>query len=164
MAGTRTAPAFTAAADGRAITLHLVDASGDNFTERLVVAIAATAAAIEAWAAAYAAFTNSSLWKITEELLREGDKDPDNAVAAYRGGVENGINLVFKDAGTTNTFDIRGVAPIPDVLQGNQDIPLLSSTEAVALITTTLAIAPGYTFRSAQYTTHRERRNNARVG
>jgi len=164
MAGTRTAPAFTAAADVRAITLHLVDASGDNFTERLVVAIAATAAAIEAWAAAYAAFTNSSLWKITEELLREGDKDPDNAVAAYRSGVENGINFAFKDAGTANTFDIRGVAPVPAALQGNQDIPLLSSTEASDLITTTLAIAPGFTFRAAQYTTHRERKNNAKVG
>jgi hypothetical protein len=60
MAGTRTAPAFTAAATRRIITLHLIDASGDLYPESFDVAIAATAAAIEAWAAAYAAGSQAS--------------------------------------------------------------------------------------------------------
>lgn len=161
---TRTAPAFTATATGRRITIHMIDSSGDLFTEKLLVALAATAAAIEAWIAAYQAATNASVYKITDELLREGDADPDNAVSAFRAGIENGINLLYKNPTTRDTFGVRIIAPVAATMQGNQDIPLLSSTEATDLITATLALTTGYNFKSSQYTTHRERSNNPRVG
>lgn len=160
---TRTAPLMTATATGRAITIHLMDVSGDTWTERLVVAIGATAAAIEAWVAFYQALTNATVWKITDEIVREGDADPDNAVAAFRAATENGINLTFKDPATRASFTLRAVAPIAAIMQGNQDIPLLSATELTDFITGTLALVPSYDFKSSQYTVHRERSNNPKV-
>lgn len=163
MAGTRTAPLFTAAATRRLITLRLIDASGDLYAETISVAVGATAAAIEEWAAAYAAATNSSLYSILDTTERNGDADPDNAVVAQRNSVKDGLNNLFRIPSTGAAFSMRLVAPIPDVLQGNQDIPLLSATEYSALILKTLALASGYSFNSAQYTERRERKNNARV-
>lgn len=161
---TRTAPAFDLAAPtGRAITIHLMDVSGDTFTQRLVVAVDATVAAIEAWIALYQAVTNSTLWRITQELFWEGDADPDNATSAYRAGVENGINLLFKNPETLDTFDIRVVAPVAASMQGNQDVPLLTGGSMDEFILATIALAPDYNLRSSQYTSRRERSNNPRI-
>jgi hypothetical protein len=164
MAGTRTAPAFTAAATSRIVTLRLIDASGDKYAEAWSVPVAATAANIEAWAAAYAAASNASLYEIWDLVARAGDADPDNAVSAFRAATENGINLLFKNPTTGATEDTRLVAPIAAVMQGNQDIPLLSATELSALITAQLAVDTTKPFTNAQYTVRRERKNNARVG
>lgn len=160
MAGTRTAIAFTAAATSRSITLHLIDASSDLWAENMTVPVAATAASIEAWAAAYAAASNASLYGITDSQMRIGDADPDNAVAEYRAATGSGVNTLFKNLTTLDTSPQRLIAPIAAVMQGNQDIPLLSATEMAALIVAILAIKTGYTFQRAQYTDRRERRNN----
>jgi hypothetical protein len=48
-------------------------------------------------------------------------------------------------------------------MQGNQDIPLLSSAEMTALILAELAILTGYSLESAQFTERRERSNNPRI-
>lgn len=160
MAGTRTAPAFTAAATDRQITLHLMDASGDVWAENMRVPVAATAANIETWAAAYAADSQASLYGITDNILRFGDADPDNAETDQRNSVKDGINMLYKNLTTHLTQPTRVIAPIPAALQGNQDIPLLTSTENAALIAATLAIITGFTFQRAQYTERRERRNN----
>ena len=163
--GTRTAPAFTAAVNERLISLHLIDASGDLWTQGLSVPIAEPAAEIEAYAAAYAAATQASLYGISDMQGRFGDADASNAGTEFRAQVEVGINNLFKD--TTVTPDavqsIRLVAPILEVMQGFSDTPLLSATEMTALIVAALAIMPNYTHRSAQYTARRERKNNTRV-
>jgi hypothetical protein len=162
-AGTRTAPAFTASATARQITLRLIDASGDLYSVNKQVAVAATAANIEAWAAAYAAASQASLYEIDDHLLRVGDADPDNADTGDRDSVADGINLAYKNPTTLQTYTDRLVAPIGDVMQGNQDIPLLSATELANLITAELAITTGFNFQSGQYTERRERKNNPRV-
>jgi len=158
----RTAPAFTAAATGRLITLHLIDASGDKKTAAIPVAVAATAAAIEAWAAAYAAATQASLYLITDQQLREGVADPDNADTLQRNSLAQGINVLFGHATLENLTE-RLMAPVPAALQGNQDIPLASSTELSTLITTSLALLTGYTADSIQYTERRERKGNPKI-
>lgn len=163
MAGTRTAPAFTATATSRLASLSLIDASGDTYAESMNVAVGASAAALEAWAAAYAAGTNASMWRVTDTIIREGVSDPDNAVAAYRATIAEGINGSFKNLTTLNTFISRLVAPIPEVLQGNQDIPLVTSDEYAALVTAILALRSGYDLQTAQFTGRRERRNNPRI-
>ena len=89
-----------------------------------------------------------------------GDADPDNAGTDQRNSIKDGINLLFKNLTTHLTEPTRLIAPIEAVLQGNQDIPLLSSTEAAALITAELALLTGFTFQRAQYTERRERKNN----
>lgn len=160
MAGTRTAPAFTAAANDRQITLQLIDASGDKWAENWRVPVAATAATIEAAAAAYAAASQASLYGIIDQQIRTGDADPDNADTDQRNSGSQGINGLFKNLTTHLTQPTRLIAPIPATMQGNQDIPLLSSTEYAALVTALLAVLTGFTFQRAQYTDRRERRNN----
>ena len=157
---TRTAPAFTAAANDRQISLGLIDASGDKWAENMRVPVAATEASIEAWAAAYQAATQASLYMITDNIIRIGDADPDNADTDQRNSGAQGINLQFKNLTTHLTQPTRVIAPIEAVMQGNQDIPLLSSTELAAVITTELAVLTGFTFQRAQYTDRRERKNN----
>jgi len=164
MAGTRTAPAWTAAATSRLVTLHLIDASGDLATVPLIVPVAATAASLEDFADDYALSTNASLYKITDEAIREGDADPDNAVAEYRASVKDGINLLFKNLTTHQAQSVRVVAPIEDIMQGNQDIPLISAAPLVTLIPEILTILTvSYDFRQAQFTERRERKNNPRI-
>lgn len=160
MAGTRTAPIVDATPDGLTVTLHLIDASGDQFTQLLPIDPLRTDLEIDAWAATYQDATNSSLWKITKTLVYEGAKDADNAVAAYRGTIASGINLLFKDISAGKTLSERVVAPVPDIMQGNQDIPLISDAIAVALIANTLILLPTYGMQQAQFTGRTERTNN----
>lgn len=156
---TRTAPAFTSAATSRAITLRMIDVSGDFYAESLSVAVAATAADIEAYVAAYQATTKASIYEIIDGIVRTGDADPDNADTGLRSSVADGTNLLFKTpAGLTQP--VRQVAPVDDTMQGNQDIPLLSATVMGTLITSILALKSGFSFARAQFTERRERKNN----
>lgn len=160
---TRTAPLFTAPATSRAITIHLMDASGDTFAARLVVAISATLAAIEAWISLYQAMTNATVYKVTDELIREGEQSTANATAAYRASVESGINIAFKDTNNLNTVTHRIVAPVAGVMQGNNDIPNVSATDFQSFLISNAVILPTHVFKSAQYTSRRERSNNPRL-
>lgn len=163
MAGTGTWVDIEDDPTSRAFTVHFMDASGDTWTERLVVAITTTYAAIQAWVLLYQAITQASIWDVTEELSHAGDADPDNATFLARSGIEQGINLSFKNPATSDTFALRDVAPVTAVLQGNQDIPLLSATAMTNFIVATIALLDGYDFVSAQYTGRRERKNNPKV-
>lgn len=164
-AGTRTAPAFTATATRRVITLHLIDASGDYGSEDWVVPLAATAAAIEAWAAAYANTSQSSLYGITERNERFGIASVVNATTGARDSIKDGINLRFGNNTTLISRSLRVVAPEATTMSGQTDIPVVATGTIDALITATIAIstAADY-FGDAQYTERRERRNNPRVG
>lgn len=163
MAGTRTAPDATLTGTSTTVTLHLIDASGDLYTDSIESVTAPTAAQIEAWAVAYQAASQASLYKVTVATEFAGDADPDNAEALYRGSVKDGINLLYKNLTTLQAITPRLVAPIADTMQGNQDIPLLSSAEMTALIVAELAILTGYNLESAQFTERRERSNNPRI-
>jgi len=158
-----TAPAFTAAATERLVTFHAIDASGDLFSQPFAVPVATTAALINTMQSAYQAATQASIWQTTDQLLRFGDADPDNADNQLRFQGESGINLLMKNATLLKSFTPRLVAPIPAVMEGNSDSPLLSATEMSALILAILAVETGYSFSQAQYTTRRERKNNVRV-
>lgn len=163
MAGTPTFGALTNAADYRSFTLHLMDNSGDTWTEQLYVAIAATYAAINAWVILYQTVTQASVYGVTEEHAWYGDADPDLTDSDMRSGVENGINLAFRNANTRELRPLRVIAPITAVMEGHQDIPLLSQADMTALIVATVALESGFNFRQGQYTVHRERKNNPRV-
>ena len=163
MPGTDTYGDFTAAADGRVISFSVIDASGDTWAEQLFVAVAATSAAIEAWLQLYQAVTNTSIWEVRDERKWSGDADPDNAIAAYRSGIDDGINLLFKDPDTSDTRPLRVVGPVADVMQGNQDIPLLNGGSMDELIVATIGLQADYNFASAQFTSRRERKGNPKV-
>lgn len=160
---TRTAPLWTAAASDRIASLMLIDASGDLWSEAMHVPVGTTAAALETYAAAYAAASQASLYGLGDYTIRLGDADPDNADVGQRNSVKDGVNMLYKNLTTLATQSPRLIAPIAAVMQGNQDIPLLTSTELAALITATLAVLTGFNLQSAQYTERRERTNNPRI-
>lgn len=161
MAGTRTAPAFTAAANLRRITLHLIDTSGDLWTDEMYVPVAATAATIEAWAAAYQADTQSSLYKITDELVRSGASLASNGDTGFRAGGESGINIIYKNPTTAETLPTRLVSPVVSTMAGDSDTPDQAGFQD--LIDAVVAIKTGFVYYSAQYTTRRERKNNTKI-
>jgi len=150
--------------DIRKISFSVIDASGDTWPGLLAVALTATYTAIQAWLELYQACTNTSIFDVRDELSWSGDADPDNATAAFRSGKENGINLLFKNADTQDTFPMRVVGPVAAIMQGNQDIPLLAGAGSLdELIIATIGLQPDYNFVSAQFTAHRERTGNPKV-
>lgn len=165
MAGTRTAPAFTAPVSKRVITLHLIDASGDLWAEDWEVPVAEVAADIEAYAAAYAAATQSSLYAISDNQQRIGAALSSNAeAAAQRNSVKDGVNLLFGNTSTFKSRTLRVIAPVESVMSGNLDIPIVGSGLLDTLITATIAVSTvADFFDSGQYTERRERKNNPRV-
>lgn len=164
MPGTRTAPEYDGIPTSVLYTLYLIDASGDLYTDALRFVTPPTTAELEAHVVAYQAASNASVYGITRVDEYFGEADPDNAVAAYRGSVKDGVNLLIKNATTLTSTTPRLVAPIPEVMQGNQDIPLLTSTEMSTLILSYLTLlGAGWNMDTAQYTERRERTNNPRI-
>jgi len=166
MAGTRTAPVVGALTMTQSsATMHLIDASGDLHAEGVVAPADGLAdlADVQAVSNTYQLASNASLYKVTQTLTWEGDADPDNAVALYRATVAEGINLLYKNITTLKTQTPRLVAPIAAVLQGNQDIPLLTAAEMTALIAALSAVLTGYNLSSAQFTGRKEASNNPRI-
>lgn len=162
--GTRTAPVVAIANIVKSTTsLHLVDASGDMTTDAIVTPDLISDGLCEAWAAAYQAASQASLWGVTQTIEYIGDIDPDNAGTDQRNTVAEGVNLLFKNLTTLKSVSPRLVAPIAACMQGNQDIPLLSSTELAAVITALLAVLSGYLLESGQFTGRTERKNNPRI-
>jgi hypothetical protein len=144
------------------VSLHLIDASGDKFSQNIDVANTAAEGDVDGLADSYQAASNASLYKVQRIQSWVGVADPDNAVAAYRGSISDGTNMLFKNAAQF-TRSLRLIAPIATVMQGNQDIPLLSATEMVALITDYLTLSSGFDLESAQFTGRRERKNNPKI-
>ena len=164
MAGTRTAPLFTAAVSRRIITLHLIDVSGDLWAEDWEVPIAETAADIEAWAAAYVVGSQASLYAITESNQRIGAAIAANAQTDARNSVKDGVNLLFPNGSSFKSRTLRLVAPVPGAMTNDTDIPAVSGATIDSLITATIAVSTvADYFGSAQYTERRERKNNPRV-
>lgn len=162
---TRTAPTVASGAETKiGLTLHLVDASGDLYSEYIEGLGAVTDAEIEAWAASYQAISQASLYQVTQSLVWQGDVDPDNADAGYRGTISDGINLLYRNLVDNTSVTPRVVAPAATIMQGNQDIPLLSAGAFVTYLTAQSAIFNGVmSLVSAQFTGRRERKNNPRI-
>lgn len=162
--GTRTAPTVAIANINRSSTsVHLIDASGDQYSSSLITPDLVSDINAEAFAAAYQAATQASVWKIVQTIEYVGDRDPDNAGTDQRNTISEGNNLLWKNLATLSSQTPRAVAPILGVMQGNQDIPLLTSAEMVALIASITSILAGYSLESAQFTGRRERKNNPRI-
>jgi len=163
MAGTRTAPVVSGASTMNTATLHAIDASGDLYTDSITTVAPLSDIAMEAWIAAYQAATQASVYKVTNSIIWEGDADPANAEALYRGSVKDGINLLYKNLTTLKAATPRLVAPVAATMDGNLDIPDIDSALLVALDAAIAALLTGYDLQSAQFTERRERSNNPRI-
>jgi len=160
---TRTAPLFTATANLRDVTIHLIDASGDLWSDEMSVPVGQAASTIETWIAAYQAATQCSIYKVSDLLVRSGAPLRANADAGFRAGGEMGINMTYKNFTTNETLPARLVGPIGDVMEGNTDTPDIAATQFTDLRDAVLAIKTGFVLASAQFTAHRERKNNTKV-
>lgn len=151
----------------RAFVLHIVDASGDHWTQRLVVALDATLAAIQSWIGLYQAITQASIYEVVEENSWGGAADSSNAEFLARSGVENGVNLTFKESTTAETFPLRVVAPTAAIMAGTNDAVNPAATGLINFITGTDGIlnagGADFGYISSQYTSRRERKNNPKV-
>ena len=164
MPGTSTAGTVDyAAADLTEVSFHLVDASGDLWSQNMDVSGTAAAGDVDGLAQTYQAATNASMWKIQRIQSWVGEIDPDNAVAAYRGTIAEGINLLFKNPAQF-TRALRLIAPIAAIMQGNQDIPILTPTNELGLMVTDyLTLSSGFNLETMQFTGRRERKNNPKI-
>lgn len=163
MAGTRTAPTVSNATQTTlGATLHLIDASGDVKTD-YIVGSTSDLVDVEAWVAAYQPTTQASIWKVSFTQEWEGAADPQNAEALFRGGISNGINLLFKDVGLGLKQTPRIYSPVASIMQGNQDIPLLTGVAATLITQYLNMLGNAYALDSAQFTGRRERSNNPRI-
>lgn len=144
-------------------TFHLIDASGDTYTEAFKTTDLPALADVQTLAGQYQAVTQASLFKISQSLEWEGDEDSDNADTLQRNSVKDGINLLYRNPSSIMTYSPRVVAPVPAILQGNQDIPLFTGGAFPALITGIPTIYVGYNLVSGQFTERRERSNNPKV-
>jgi len=160
---TRTAPLFTAPVSRRLITMRLIDQSGDLYSESFVVGTGASAASIEALAAAYAAATQASLYSIVDTLERNGIASIANADTGSRDSIKNGINTLYKVPSSGESTAPRLVAPQPAVMVGTTDTPNLLATEWLAWESALDALLVNYAFVSAQFTERRERKNNTKA-
>lgn len=152
-----------AAADTTEITFHLVDASGDLWSQNMDVSNTAAAGDVDGLATTYQGASNASLYKVSRTQSWVGEIDPDNAVAAYRGTIAEGINLLFKNPAQF-TRALRLVAPIAAIMQGNQDIPILTPTNELGLMVTDyLTLSSGFNLETMQFTGRRERKNNPKI-
>lgn len=149
------------------ISVAGVDRSNDTYVESIKQAGGALTdmADIEAFTAQYKANTQLSVFRVVQQVVWEGQKDPDNADLAYRANAESGINLLFRNTTVTppQVFTGRVAAPIATIMQGAQDIPLLVSPLTL-LVTQYINMMPDFALESMQYTGRKERKNNPRIG
>ena len=161
---TRTASTIDATPDSWAVTIHVIDASGDTYAEVITgTGDIPLTADVEDWVAAYQAATQASVWKVTLSQMYEGAKSASNADVGQRNSVAQGVNLLYHNTDQKTSTTLRIVAPIPAIMDGNKDIPLVSATQFVNHNTEALVLLPGYALRNSQYTERRERKNNPRV-
>lgn len=160
---TRTAPTVDGTITQCLTSISVVDASGDVNSVTIKTATKPTDAEIEAWVDAYQAATQASVFKVTIQSVYEGVQDSDNADTNQRNSVKDGINMLYKDVVNLRSQSPRLFAPVPAVMQGNQDIPLITGTPLETLLTAQATLYAGYDLQSVQYTERRERRNNARI-
>lgn len=145
-------------------TFSMIDASGDRWTEDLIVALTATLAAVQAWMVVYQNVTQASIWRVERSEIWEGVMDQSNASFGARFEVKNGINLSFRDSVSEALDPLRLVAPETGTMQGTTDIPVPGAGDLAGLITATIGLKPTAVFQTAQYTIHHERRGNPKVG
>lgn len=162
MAGTRTAPTVGGSPTKVLLTISAMDASGDIYSDTLQLLAVPLDLDIEAYVAGYQAVTQASVFNVAVSSNYEGDADPDNAETNQRNSVKDGINLLWRDFTNLKSQTTRVVAPVPAVMQGNQDIPLLTFADMITYIAETGDILTAYALQSAQYTERRER-SNARI-
>lgn len=163
MPGTRTAPAATATATSKQVVFKWIDVSGDTKSESWFVPVAATAAQIEAFAAAKQAAENASLYAIEVQEMHASVGDASSALAGEKSdSVFDSANITLKNVNPElGTKRIEIQAPIGEIMVGptgeKKDTIDPTSTELTAVLTTGLALfGTGWSVVWGKYVEHKE--------
>jgi len=156
MAGTQTAPTMVTAATYRLISIHFVDASGDVWTESFRTPIATTAAQLDTLIADIQERSNASIWRVDDQLIREGAAAKSNATVLPRSqSVFDTVFLTFKNIATSVTQRIYIPAPLEVTLVAESDTPNNTDLADVATAAA-VVLGAGFVWQSSRYTEHRE--------
>jgi len=156
MAGTMTAPTMVTAATYRLISLHFVDASGDVWTESFRTPTATTAAQIDTLIADIQERSNASIWRVDDQIIREGAAAKTNATILARSqSVFDTVFLTFKNISTSVAQRIYIPAPLEATLLDETDTP--NNTDLADVATSAgVVLGAGFVWQSSRYTEHRE--------
>lgn len=156
MAGTMTAPLLTAAATYRLISIHFVDASGDVWTESFRTPLATTGAQLDALIADIQERSNASIWRVDDQLIREGAAAKTNATKLPRSeSVFDAVFLTFKNIGTNVVYRIYIPAPLEATLLDETDTP--NNTDLADVATAAgVVLGAGFVWQSSRYSEKRE--------
>jgi len=156
MAGTMTAPTMVSAVTYRLISIHFVDASGDVWTESFRTPSATTAAQIDTLIADIQERSNASIWRVDDQLIREGAAAKTNATTDPRSqSVFDTVFLTFKNISTSVAFRIYIPAPLEVTLLDETDTPNNTDLADVATAAA-VVLGAGFVWQSSRYTEHRE--------
>lgn len=158
----RTAPTFDDTPNLRILSLRLIDISGDVRAEAFEIALAASAANIEAFIAGYASRTHSNIYAVWDEQVYSSQAQASDATAGAKSdSVADGINFLYASA-TNESEDVRLVAPIASLMVGDTDgVDPVAGAAFNALVEPLLTgTKVGVT---AQYTERKEKKNNPKT-
>jgi len=161
MAGTRTAPTVDGTPNLRYATFHFIDVSKDRRSVTIEIDLAATAAEIEALAAALAAASNASLFAIDDRLqyfspaVAANGVNDDKSESVY-------ANVVMLAVGNTKqTEDLFIPAPNANIMIEGSDNPDQASAQLMAIATAYEALATGTkVVTGVRYTERREKNSS----
>lgn len=158
----RTAPTFDDTPNYRILSLRMIDISGDKRAEGFEISPTATAVAIEAFVAGYAARTRANIYSVWDNQVYNTPASAGDAQAGAKSdSVADGINFLYV-SNTNESEDVRLVAPIDTLMIGDTD-----TVDPVAGAAFNALVEPLLTGTkvgvTAQYTERKEKKNNPKT-
>jgi len=157
MPGTRTAPDLTTAASYKKVRYAAIDANGDFQSNSIIVASAATQAAIETFIAEGQERSNASWYEVGVESVWSGERLKGNALSDVYLQIEDQILYSIK-AGVNTSQYIYLPSPLETMIVAGSDKPDVAALSD--WFASVLAIATGYTGRQVSFTRHKETNND----
>lgn len=154
---THTAPTFASAATYKIMSVTFIDASGDEWTGSLRVAVGATAGQLDTLLADIQARTNASNYKTELSEVREGARVKANATILARSqDVHDAMLMTFKNVSTGASQRLYIPAPLEAVFEApTNDVPNLTDLSDVGT-GAVVVLGAGYSFLQARYTKHKD--------
>lgn len=157
MAGTRTAPAITAAQTYDEVTFSFIDDNEGEYSNTIRIDTAATGIQVEALAAAVQAASNGSLFAVKRSSLWVGTKSAANAASAVHESVADKIRLSLKQLSSGAYEQAYIPAPL-EILVGDGGIVDTTNVTYTAWRDAVLAVAPtNFVGLNAEYVQYSQR-------
>lgn len=152
----RTAPTVTGSPTSIAVSVRMIDASGDERSVRLIVPPTATDIEIESYVARLQAASNASVWEVQIQNLYTGAKLASNATNAVSASVFNNIVLLLK-LNTLTSQNAYVPAPISALVPSGDKVDITNQTYIDWRDDTLTMLGGNYSAQSVRFTERREK-------